>query len=100
MCVSKAGTAALQRGGTPTCAILGVGACPVNDFGVGDDPKSHKTKSTIEISPFHSSTEGVGGFQRDTTAVMALPSMVTTTLKGVVIQSWQSRGRGGVKETT
>jgi len=51
-------------------------------------------------SPFHSFTEAVGGFQPDTIAVTALPSMVTTTLKGVVIQSWQSRGRGGEKETT
>jgi|ERR1700728_3766314 len=45
-------------------------------------------------------TGGVGGFHRDTTAVRALPSIVTTTLKGVVKQSWQSRGIGGVKQTT
>jgi hypothetical protein len=45
-------------------------------------------------SRFHSFTEGVGGFHRDTTAATAFPSMVTTMLKGVAMQSWQSRGGG------
>ena len=43
-----------------------------------------------EKSRFHSLAEGVGGFQRDTTAVMALPSMVTTTPLQVV--SWPDSG--------
>ena len=59
-----------------------------------------QNRTTGVTSPFHSLAEGVGGFQRDTTAVMALPSMVTTTPNGAVKQSWQLRGRGGVKETT
>ena len=56
------------------------------------------SRTTVETSLFHS-LAGVGGFHLDTVAVMALPSIVTMMLKGVVIESWQLRG-GGVKETT
>ena len=56
--------------------------------------------AVAEKSRFHSVTEGVGGFHRDTTAVMAVPSIVTTMLKGVDIWSATLGGGGGVKETT
>ena len=62
--------------------------------------RSMHSPAVAEKSRFHSVTEGVGGFHRDTTAVMAVPSIVTTMLKGVDIWSATLGGGGGVKETT